>query len=265
MFHVHDGYRKTFRIPARSFNLLAKFCNNVTAGFGITLRRPEEPSVSNPVTVSVNTDELAEAGFATLQANAPDADAGLTPAALAEAATPADIAERDADETDEEKVARIGTSSAAARADHVHRMPFSLNPLADGEDGEGNVAATALRVLADGETEDGVDLSGTSDKAARADHTHVLPLAAANDGTAEIHVLGESESAEDLALSGTSEECARADHTHAVDFGGWSGTFFCPTGGYQKDDFTIWLKGNTLTVKNGLVTKSEPAAGLRIA
>lgn len=262
MFHVFDGYRKTFRIPARSFNSLAKFCNNVTAGFGIKIRRPEEPSVSNPVSISVNTNDLSEAGFATLQAKEPGD--GQTLAALVAAATPADVAEHDADETDADKQKRIGTSNCAARADHQHMMPFAINPLRDGEDGTDNVPATALRVLADGEAEEDVDMSGTSDKAARADHTHVLPLAAADDATTEIRVLEEGESADALSLSGTSEECARADHTHAVDFGGWSGTFFAPTGGYQESDFSIWLTGDTVTVENGLITNCEAAADVQI-
>lgn len=118
MFHVHDGWRKTFRIPARAINLLAKFCNNLSPGFGIDIRRPEEPSASNPVAISVNTADLAEAGFAALQPNA--AADGQTTAQLAEANAPEDVVEADDDETVEEKAARIGTSSAAARADHVH-------------------------------------------------------------------------------------------------------------------------------------------------
>lgn len=262
MFHVYDGYRKTFRIPARAFNFLAKFCNNLSPGFGITMRRPEEPSASNPVTVAVNPTELIESGFATLQANAP-AD-GQTVAELVSTATPADVADYDPNEEDADKQARIGSSSAAARADHQHMMPFALNPLADGENAASNVAATDLQVLDDGETSEDVDLSGSSSYAARADHTHALPLAAANDETTEIYVPGENESTSGLQLSGSSEECARADHTHVVDFGGWSGTFFVPTGGYQKDDFSIWLKGKTLTVKNGLITKSETAADLQV-
>lgn len=262
MFHVHDGYRKTFRIPARAFNFLAKFCNNLSPGFGITMRRPEEPSSSNPVTVAVNTEDLTEAGFATLQANA--TAEGQTVAELVSSATPADVAEYDADEADEDKQARIGASNCAARADHQHMMPFAINPLADGEDAANNVAATDLYVPTDGETADDVDLSGTSSYAARADHTHILPLAAADGETTEIYVPSENESTSGLQLSGTSEECARADHTHVVDFGGWSGTLFAPTGGYQKDDFSIWLRGNTLTVKNGLIAKSEAAADLQI-
>lgn len=125
MFHVHDGYRKTFRIPARSFNFLAKFCNNLSPGFGITMRRPEKPSATNPVTVAVNTEDLAEVGFATLQANA--TAEGQTVAELVSSATPADVAEYDEDETDEEKQARIGTSNCAARADHQHMMPKTVD------------------------------------------------------------------------------------------------------------------------------------------
>ena len=61
MFHVKDDFKKTLRFPAKTFNRIAKFCNNMVAGFGITLKRPDDPTTANPVVVEVNNSDLITA------------------------------------------------------------------------------------------------------------------------------------------------------------------------------------------------------------
>ena len=169
MFHVHDGYRKTFRIPARSFNNLAKFCNYHCAGFGIDIKRPDEPSSANPVTFSLNTKDLASAGYVPI----PQRGTEETDAAYSARTEMGEIefVEDVENETATDKVARIGTSRFAAPLDHGHALPFWINP----EYGEtGNVQPEDVYVPKAGEDISGVDFSGSSPYAARADHTHVF-------------------------------------------------------------------------------------------
>ena len=104
-------------------------------------------------------------------------DTEETNAEYAEWAAPQDVANYKEDETTAEKLERVGTSKLAAPLDHVHRMPFGINPLADGEE-EGNVQPEEVYVPDEGEDVSETDLSGTSPYAARADHTHPLPSAA---------------------------------------------------------------------------------------
>jgi len=176
MFHVFDEYRKMMRIPARAFNALAKFCNNLSGGWGINIERPDSPSHSAPVRIEVNPNDLTEAGFTRVPVQGGDE----TNADFAARATPCDCEGPDVNETDAEKVARVGTSNEAARADHVHRMPFGINPLADGDDAANNVPSEDIYVPDEDEDTSDLDLSGTSDKAARADHTHKLPFTGYN-------------------------------------------------------------------------------------
>ena len=171
MFHVHDGYRKMLRIPARAFNLVAKFCNNISAGFGISIRRPNEPSHSDPVLISINMNDLAEAGIGTVHKKGENE----TDAQFAGRATPEDVVGHKENETDAEKIARLGTSKNVARADHKHMMPFGINPRADGDDAADNVQPEEVYAPDEGEDVSETDLSGTSPFAARADHTHPSP------------------------------------------------------------------------------------------
>ena len=169
MFHVHDGYRRTFRIPARSFNMLAKFCNNVTPGFGMKIKRPNEPSHATPVVFEVDTKELADVGFAMV----PVKGTSETDAAFAARAPLGEIeyVEDMENETAADKVDRLGVSNVAARLDHRHALPFWINP----EFGEtGNVQPEEVYVPDEGEDTSQMDFSGSSPYAARADHTHVF-------------------------------------------------------------------------------------------
>ena len=169
MFHVHDGYRKTFRIPARSFNFLAKFCNYHCAGFGIDIKRPDEPSSANPVTFTLNTKDLASAGYVPI----PQRETGETDAAYSARTGMGEIefVEDMENESAADRIARVGTSRFAAPLDHVHALPFWINP----EDGEtGNVQPTDIYIPDADEDTSSLDLSGSSPYAARADHTHLL-------------------------------------------------------------------------------------------
>ncbi len=172
MFHVFDDYTNRFKIPARDFNALAKFCNSLSPGTGINIRRPDRPSHSNPVQVSVNPQDLFNLGFPMRPAKKSSEE---TNAHYAAWATPEDVAEYVESETDAEKIARIGTSRLAAPLDHQHRMPFGINPLKTGDDGENNVASEEVYLLEEDEDISQIDLSGTSQYAARADHTHPMP------------------------------------------------------------------------------------------
>lgn len=109
----------------------------------------------------------------------------------------------------------VGTSTKAARADHVHDYTSILavantnNPATLG--GSGTVASGKI----------GSNAVGSSNKVARADHTHELDLSAyyatgtpeavgAATGTVTNGTLG-------TAAAGTSQQFAKADHVHQLN------------------------------------------------
>lgn len=171
MFHVYDEHTNRFRIPARDFNAVASFCNNFIGGVGVTVKCPDRPGRGNPVRVSLNEREMLELGYTKRPRRTAAAE---TEAEYVEWAAPQDVANYKEDETTAEKLERVGTSKLAAPLDHVHRMPFGINPLADGEE-EDNVQPEEIYAPDEGEDVSETDLSGTSPYAARADHTHPLP------------------------------------------------------------------------------------------
>ena len=111
------------QVPASWFNSVASFLNNLVGGLGIRILRDANPP---QVALDVEKAKLALA-VPSLCPNAAvqSGGSGDTQAQVAENA-PEDVGEArddDVEETDSQKIARIGTSPLAARADHVHNIP----------------------------------------------------------------------------------------------------------------------------------------------
>ncbi len=119
MFHLHD-IKNRLRVPCAWFNRVAAFLNNLAPGFGISIRRPDNPTSGDPVEIAVDPEGLDKLGFARLAPHKDD-----TSLALADRAgnAPKTVLAPLANESNTDKAARVGTSMFAARADHEHRMP----------------------------------------------------------------------------------------------------------------------------------------------
>ena len=129
-FHVRDDFRAgvpASSVPASWFNSVGKFMNNLVGGLGIRILRD-----GNPPQVLLDADTAKK--VLAIPSVCPNAvvqhdGTGDTEAQVA-ARAPKDVkqVEMDAqgsavDETANAKIARIGTSSFVARADHTHRDP----------------------------------------------------------------------------------------------------------------------------------------------
>ena len=129
-FHVKDDFRAgvpASSVPASWFNSVGKFLNNLVGGLGIRVLRD-----GNPPQVTLDAEKAKEVlAVPSVCPNVVlrDSGEGDTKAQVAARAPEAveqvgmDVNGDAVDETDDEKIARIGTSKLAARADHTHRDP----------------------------------------------------------------------------------------------------------------------------------------------
>lgn len=128
-FHVRDNFTAgpVSQVPASWFNSVAVFLNNLCGGLGIRVMRD-----ATPPQVSLDVEKAKEAlAIPSVCPNAvmQDGNTGDTQAEVA-ARAPAEVGQVYTDangaaatESDADKIARIGTSKFAARADHTHRDP----------------------------------------------------------------------------------------------------------------------------------------------
>lgn len=132
-FHVGDNFKAgpVSQVPASWFNSVGAFLNNLVGGLGIRVMRD-----ANPPQVALDVEKAKEAlAVPSVCPNAVLRDsgtgdneatvAGRAPAAVEQVAM--DASGDPATESDADKIARIGTSKFAARADHQHRDPVLHN------------------------------------------------------------------------------------------------------------------------------------------
>ena len=139
MFHLHD-IKNRLRVPCAWFNRVAAFLNNLAPGFGISIRRPDNPTSGDPVEIAVDPEGLDKLGFARLAPHKNDTSLSLADRA---GNAPKTVLAPVANESNTDKAARVGTSMFAARADHEHRLPsgylnhshsYTANDIAYGDD-----------------------------------------------------------------------------------------------------------------------------------
>lgn len=131
MFGIFKKYKRLFgRDAARSFNLMAAFLTNLCGDESIDIDRPDDPSTGNPPCISVNREWLED--FVENLEEAPTA-----------ADAPLPVAAHVDNETDAQKLARIGSSDIKAPLDHVHRLPDSVLTADDIDDGTNNGAVAS--------------------------------------------------------------------------------------------------------------------------
>ena len=121
-FHVKDDFQPGAPISSIGvswFNAVASFLNNLVGGFGIKVRKND----SGASTVELDTGAMSDTGFAY------DPNTVLTTKAAWAAAAPKDVALHISNETDSQKIARVGKSNIAAPIDHVHRLPGNFAPV----------------------------------------------------------------------------------------------------------------------------------------
>ena len=132
-FHVKDnfGIGPVSQVPTTWFNSVAKFLNNIVGGLGIKVLRDNDPP-----TIQLDPESARRAlGIPTICPNEVVQSSGSGDSAADVASrAPAEVDIYKDDESDAEKIARIGSSALAARADHVHRLPPNVLVVPDGFD-----------------------------------------------------------------------------------------------------------------------------------
>lgn len=186
MLHIRDDFKNRFRIPAEEFNKVARFINNLVGGVFIDVQKGDSVGTQSPVTIDIKVDKLKEVDFGYAKTPSKKVDdqgeEDETDAEYADRCSPKMpdfVSDPDAERA-RDKIDRMGTKQTAARVDHRHLLPFWINPTADGDDGTenggGNVRSKDIYVPEENEDTSDLDLSGSSPRAARADHTHKLPF-----------------------------------------------------------------------------------------
>ena len=128
MFGIRKTFRRLFsRDAAKAFNAIISYLDNFCADESIDFHRPDSPSAENPPCIAVDKEWLED--FVE--------NLGDTPTA---AAAPLPVAAHVDNETDAQKLARIGSSGIKAPLDHVHRLPDSVLTDDDIDDGTNNGA-----------------------------------------------------------------------------------------------------------------------------
>lgn len=128
------GLREDFKpgqpvsaVPASWYNRVAHFLTNLCGGQGIRVSRDTDPpTIALDIAKAKAALNVAERCPNNTTAKDPDLDtpakvSARAPEAVEQVATDANGAA--ATESDADKIARIGTSKFAARADHTHRDP----------------------------------------------------------------------------------------------------------------------------------------------
>ena len=59
MFHV-STLKNRFKLRVDDFSKIAEYLNNLCGGMGIKIKRPDNPSASNPPVVEISREELAD-------------------------------------------------------------------------------------------------------------------------------------------------------------------------------------------------------------
>lgn len=189
--------------PTKWGNKVSKWLNNVVGDGYIRVYSPDAPSPENPPRIRLDFDTLVASlqnagigGGGALQPNTYAAGANATEKlanaqALAGQAPVADAIVNDVETSSNTKqaiadaaVARIGTSSNAAREDHVHPSPIRSNVKTGFSTTQLSALAShapaAPKIVSSSETDsDKITRMGTSAFAAREDHVHPVP----NDST----------------------------------------------------------------------------------
>ena len=70
MFHV-SPLKNRFKLRVSDFNKIVEFLNNLCGGLGITIKRPDNPSASNPPMVEIDRKGLATMMQAALTPDVP--------------------------------------------------------------------------------------------------------------------------------------------------------------------------------------------------
>jgi len=139
---VITGLREDFKpgqpvsaVPASWYNRVAHFLTNLCGGQGIRVSRDTDPpTIALDIAKAKAALNVAERCPNNTTAKDPNLDtpakvSALAPEAVAQVETDANGAA--ATESDADKIARIGTSKFAARADHTHRDPVILSSRPD--------------------------------------------------------------------------------------------------------------------------------------
>lgn len=182
MLHIRDDFKNRFRIPAEEFNKVARFINNLIGGAFVDVQKGGSVGTQCPVTIDLKVDKLKEVDFGYAKTPSKKVDdqgeEDETDAEYADRCAPKmpDFVEDPDAESASDKIDRMGTKQTAARVDHRHLLPFWINPDIDGNDGTenggDNVQPEDVYIPDEDEDTSDLDLSGSSNRAARADHSH---------------------------------------------------------------------------------------------
>lgn len=277
--------------PTKWGNKVSKWLNNVVGDGYIKVYSPDAPSPENPPRIRLDFDTLVASlqnaglgGGGALQPNTYSNGANATEKlanaqALAGQAPVADAIVNDVETSSNTKqviadaaVARIGTSSNAAREDHQHPSPLRSTTTTNFTSAQltnlaGNAPKACKQVTSTETNAQKVARMGTSTYAAREDHEHPSELRSLSDAVATLashapvapQIVSTSETnAQKKTRLGTSTYAAREDHVHPVPNDSTT-----PTGlntGWRNQDST----DSGTSAKTDTWTRSSATTGVKL-